>query len=213
MVELIRNHRNLGMYSKIYSMFAFFGFINLENIRKRYLTKLKGKILDIGVGDAGNYKYYSKDARIFVLDFEEKMLSYAKERIPKDKLKNYKFINANAQRLSKFKDNYFDAVVVVFIYCCSVPDPVLALREARRVLKDKGKLIVIAHVRSKNKILYFLQYIMEPFSKWLIGSDMTRKTKEDIKRAGFKINKEITTGGYDIFKVFIAMPNELDKTK
>ena len=186
MVELIRNHRNPKIYSKLYNVLAFFGFMDLESIRKKYLTKLKGKILDIGVGDAGNYKYYSKNANIFVLDFEKKMLTYAKNIISKKRLGNYKFIHANAQKLSKFEDNYFDAVVVVFIYCCSVPDSVFALKEAGRVLKNKGKLIVIAHVRSKNKILYFLQYIMEPFSKWIIGSDMTRKTKEDIKKLDLK---------------------------
>src|SRR3989344_7221053 len=104
--ELLRNHRNLNMYSKVYSILAFLGFIDLEKIRKKYLTSLNGKILDIGVGDAGNYRYYSKDAKIFVLDFEKKMLSYAKGSVPKKRLKNYKFIHANAQKLSKLKDNY-----------------------------------------------------------------------------------------------------------
>ena len=204
MTELIRGKRNTQMYSWAYKIFRILGFINLEKVRNNYLSGLKGKILDIGVGDAGNYRYYSRNAKITVLDFEKNMLDYAKKSIPKKSLKNYRLVHGNAQKLSHLKSNYFDAVVVIFIYCCSVPDSIKAIKEAKRVLKKNGELIVIAHVKSKSRILYFFQLIMQPFSRWLINSDMTRDTEEHNKKAGFNIiNKEIT-GGYDIFNVFIC---------
>ena len=204
MVEFIKGKRNIKMYAFAYKIFGILGLINLKKIRNKYLPVLKGKILDIGVGDAGNYKYYRKNAKITILDFEKRMLDYAKKAIPKENLKNYKFIHGNAQKLSQLKSNYFDAVVVIFIYCCSVPDSVKALKEAGRVLRKNRELIVVAHVKSKSKILYFFQWVMQPFSKWFINSDMTRDTEEHIKKAGFSIIKKEITGGYDIFNVFIC---------
>lgn len=202
MHELVKNSRNLGMYKTIYGLFRYFGLIDLKLLRKELLPKLKGNVLDIGVGDAGNYKYYSKGTKITILDFEKKMLEFAKKKIPNKK--NYTFIHADAQDLSMIKHNSFNAVVVVFIYCCSVPNAVTALKEAKRVMKKNGKIIVIAHVLSKNWFIRLHQYIMEPFSRILIGSDMTRDTRSDILKAGFKITEERTTGWTDVFKVFIA---------
>ncbi|MBI2135611.1 class I SAM-dependent methyltransferase [Candidatus Woesearchaeota archaeon] len=202
MRELIKNSRNLHMYRIIYGLFRHIGLIDLESLRKKLLPKLKGKVLDIGVGDAGNYRYYSKGAKVTILDFEKKMLELAKKTVS-DK-KNYTFIHADAQDLSMLKKSSFDAVVVVFIYCCSVKDSVAALKEAKRVLKKNGRMIVIAHVLSKNWLIKLHQYVMEPFSRLVIGSDMTRDTKSDILNAGFKIVEEHTTGWTDVFKVFIA---------
>ena len=202
MRELVSNSRNLSMYRIIYSIFKRIGLINLGSLRQQLLPKLRGKILDIGVGDAGNYRYYPKSATVTILDYEKRMLEFAKKTIPTKK--NSTFIHGDGQNLSILKSESFDAVVVVFIYCCSVSNTVTALKEAKRVLKKNGRMIVIAHVVSKNWILRMHQYVMQPFSRLVIGSDMARDTRSDILKAGFKIIEERTTGWTDVFKLFIA---------
>ncbi len=215
MAKKIDHLRSLGSYGAVYKLFRFFGFIDIETERKNYLSALHGKILDIGVGDAGNYKYYDLMARntsITVLDFSKKMLEAAKHEIkktlPKLQQKRFKFVHGDAAKLSMFRNNSLDAVVAVYIYCCSVPDSVAALKEARRVLKKNGKLIVFSHVKSKNKAIALFEMLIEPVTRFLIGSDMTRDTTLHLKQAGFKIIEEKVAGWTDIFKVYVGVPKK-----
>ena len=114
---------------------------------------------------------------------------------------NTKLVRADAQMLG-FADNTFDSVVTSCTFC-SVPDPVLGLKEIYRVTKPGGKLLMFEHVRSNifwmGPMMDLLTYVSRK-----IGPDLNRRTKEHVIRAGFKLTREINIY-LDMVKLFEAV--------
>tara|TARA_Y100000310_G_scaffold343455_1_gene451160 strand:+ start:2719 stop:3336 length:618 start_codon:yes stop_codon:yes gene_type:complete len=167
--------------------------------RKKYLSKLKGNILEIGVGTGKNLEYYNKDAKVIGIDISQGMLEKAKQ---KANASNIKLKVMDAEHL-KFKSNSFDYVISTCILC-SVPDQVKALKEMRRVLKPKGRVIMIEHVLSKNKLIALFEKIHNPFTRFLFGFNINRDTQKSIKKAGLHIIKDENLALKDVFRLFIA---------
>lgn len=127
------------------------------------LSKLKGRILEIGFGRGESLAYYSSDCKVFGVDKSGKKIQSQKNN--SFEYKNVKFLKGKAESLP-FEDNFFDAVVVSFVLC-SVNSVETAIREIERMLKPGGKLIILEHIRSENKIRGKLQDILaEPYS-WI----------------------------------------------
>ncbi len=80
------------------------------------------------------------NARLTVTDLNQSMLDHATRSLPADSRTEWR--TADAQALP-YPDASFDAVVMQF-GIMFVPDKPLALREARRVLKPGGKLLLNA---------------------------------------------------------------------
>lgn len=169
--------------------------------RKKYLSGLKGNILEIGVGTGKNLPYYDyKNARVTGIDISEGMLKKAKKRAKGNS--RIKLRLMDAQNL-EFKKDSFDVIVTTFVLC-SIPDPVKSLKEMKRVLKPNGRILMIEHVLSKNKILAFFEHIHNPITKFLFGFNVNRNTKQNIKKSGLRIIKDKNLALKDVFRLFIA---------
>ena len=104
--------------------------------RKKLLENASGKTLEVGIGTGKNIPYYPADVDLTGIDFSEKMISKAKEKVAGGK--NIKLMEMDAENM-KFDDNSFDTVVTSCVFC-SVPDPIQGLKEIRRVCKNGGKI-------------------------------------------------------------------------
>ena len=170
--------------------------------RNRFILSLKGKILEVGIGTGKNIKHYNKEAEVVGIDFSEKMLQIAKEKLVKSGKRNIILKQMDAEHL-KFKDNSFDYVVTTCVFC-SVPNPIKGLEEIRRVLKPKGKLIMIEHVLSKNPVIALIEHALNPITKLFMGVNINRNTKQNIIQADMRIAEERNLALLDVFKLFIA---------
>jgi ubiquinone/menaquinone biosynthesis C-methylase UbiE len=85
-----------------------------------------------------------------------------------------------------FTDHYFDTVFATFVFC-SVPDPVLGLRELKRVCKPDGRLLLLEHMRPGNPLLGFFFDLINPMVVRMMGANINRRTMDNIRRAGWKI--------------------------
>ena len=75
--------------------------------RKQFLPRLKGKILEVGIGTGKSMKDYNDKAKVIGIDFSKEMLKKAKEKLTKLHKKNITLKQMDVENL-KFKDNSFD---------------------------------------------------------------------------------------------------------
>ena len=92
----------------------------------------------------------------------------------------------DAQHLD-FLNGTFDTVVTVCTFC-SVPKPIVGLREIYRVLKPGGQLLMFEHVRSQIGPLGLLMDLMTPLAS-RVGPALNRDTVGNVQKAGFRLRR------------------------
>lgn len=170
--------------------------------RKEAFSSLSGKVLEIGVGSGRNLKYYPAGCSLTGIDSSEGMLKKAREKARE--MKNIDLLLMDAEHL-EFPDNSFDYVISTFVLC-TIPDPVKALKEMRRVLKPSGELIALEHMHSSNPIIDLFEHLIDPFLFFLLGDHTTRNTARNIEKAGFRIKEAKKLAFKDVFRKIRAKP-------
>ncbi len=169
--------------------------------RKLLWSKVEGKqILEIGAGTGKNFPFYPKEADITAIDFSEGMLNRARKKAVKQGIK-VDLLLMDVQHLD-FNDNIFDTVVASFVFC-SVPNPILGLEEVKRVCKPGGKVVLLEHVLSANRVLAWLMNIANAIIVNVMGPNINRRTVENVSASGLVVEK-VTDLAVGIFKMIEA---------
>jgi ubiquinone/menaquinone biosynthesis C-methylase UbiE len=114
--------------------------------REQVIGAARGCVLEIGVGSGLNLPLYGPGVdRVYAIDPSPELLRLARKRVP-DAAVPVTLVRASAQALA-FAGARFDTVVMTWTLC-SIPDPIAALGEMRRVLKPSGRLLFVEHGRS-----------------------------------------------------------------
>ena len=157
---------------------------------KKLTTKLTPEaILDVGCASGRMANEVSKifpKAKIFAVDVYSKALAYGKRNYP-----HISFKKADAHKLP-FKKNTFD-LVICYEVIEHLVDPLTALREMKRVLKDNGRAIIA--MDSGNWLFRIIWFISEKtISRVWRGAHLHpfkhTELEEVIKRSGLKIVKK-----------------------
>ncbi|WP_235283653.1 MULTISPECIES: class I SAM-dependent methyltransferase [unclassified Methanosarcina] len=170
--------------------------------RKEAFSGLSGNILEVGVGTGKNLKYYPSNSLVTGIDASEGMLDIARKKAMG--MPNVSLLLMDAEHL-EFPDRSFDYVVTTFVLC-TVPDPVKALEEMRRVLKLSGELMALEHVRSSNPLISLLEDLINPVLLFLFGDHSIRHTLENIEDAGFTVLEAKKLAIKDVFRKIRAKP-------
>lgn len=121
-------------------------------------------------------------------------------------MENVTLLLMDAEHLD-FPENSFDYVVTTFVLC-TIPDPVRALKEMRRVLKPSGELIALEHMHSSDPFISRLEDLIDPILFFLLGDHTTRHTEKNIEEAGFTIQEIKSLAFRDVFRKIRAKPKE-----
>jgi len=189
MVEVSKNNNTRKRYNRIAFIYdlieAPLEFLRMASWREKLRSRINGeRALEIGVGTGKNLPYYPPGVKITAIDFSRSMLSRAREKALKNNLK-VAFLEMDVQQLA-FPDHFFDTVFATFVFC-SVPDPVLGLKELRRICKPNGRLFLLEHMRPGNPVLGFLFDLLNPLVVRMMGANINRMTIDNIKSAGWQI--------------------------
>jgi Methylase involved in ubiquinone/menaquinone biosynthesis len=164
--------------------------------RREALSGLSGKVLEVGIGTGRNLKHYPLSCSVTGIDNSKGMLEKAREKAKG--MKNVTLLLMDAEHL-EFPNNGFDYVVTTFVLC-TIPDPLKALREIRRVLRPSGELIALEHMQSSDPFIAQLEDLINPFMFFLLGDHMARHTVKDIEKAGFTNIKVENLAFRDVFR-------------
>lgn len=186
--------------ARFYDAFNFFIERFASKHRREILRQVKGNVLEVGVGTGSSFKHYQPGGHIVAVDISKEMLRRAEK-----KLRNYngtiELRREDVQNLS-FKDEFFDTVFTSWVFC-SVTDPIKGLTEVHRVLRKDGQLLMLEHVRSKNKVLGYLMDKLNPLVARFGVDNINRDTVGNLRKAGFKIRQERNLA-YDVVKAIVA---------
>jgi len=164
-------------------------------------SKVEGtRILEVGVGTGKNLQYYPAGAEMIAIDLSEKMLERAKRKASEQKLEVH-LQQMDVQKL-EFADKSFDTVVASFVFC-SVPDPVRGLMEVKRVCKEGGKVVLMEHMRSPNRILNLFMDFVNLVSVRIMGENVNRRTVENVRKSGLEV-EQVTDLAFGVFQLIEA---------
>ena len=156
--------------------------------REKVVPLAQGRVLEVGIGTGLNLRHYDKSRvqSITGLDPALDMHRLAKKRMRKAGLA-VELIGLAAEQIP-FDAASFDSVVCTYTLC-SIPDPVAALKEMRRVLKPGAPLIFCEHGRAPDESVRRWQRRLNPvWSKLGGGCQLDRDVPALLEAAGFHSN-------------------------
>ena len=108
------------------------------------------RVLEVGVGTGINASLYPRDCSVTGIDLSTSMLEKARRRIAHKGVRNVRLMEMDATNL-KFPDDTFDVVYAPYVISV-VPDPVAVAREMMRVCRRGGRVVILNHFRSRNRL-------------------------------------------------------------
>jgi SAM-dependent methyltransferase len=159
----------------------------IQQLRRRLLPLAIGRTLEIGVGPGTNFAYYdpAKVTKLYALEPNAEMVRVAEARRRETEL-DVEFLGLPGERIP-LADASIDTVVSTFTLC-TIGDVEEALREVRRVLTPKGRLVFFEIAASPDASVRRWQRLWEPVHYRLFESlYLTRDIPGLIRGAGFAI--------------------------
>ncbi len=157
-------------------------------LREVACAGLTGRVLEIGFGSGLNIRWYPP-AVTSVTAIEPSDLGWQLSERRRDR-SQVPIVRAglDGQRLD-LPDDSHDSVLVTFSLC-TIPDPLLALREARRVVREGGRLHALEHGLAPDESVRRWQRRMEPVQRAVAGGcHLTRDIPTLVEQAGWHVEQ------------------------
>jgi phosphatidylethanolamine/phosphatidyl-N-methylethanolamine N-methyltransferase len=164
----IHSHQSKLYYefSQVYDLvFARYFYPRIAAVIRGLRIPPGAKVLELGVGTGLSLSAYPSHAQVTGIDLARDMLEHAEERIERHGWRHITVREMDAMNLA-IPDSTYD-YVMAFHVVSVVPDASRLMREAQRVCKPGGTLVVINHFRSDKKLLAAIDRGMEPiYRRW-----------------------------------------------
>jgi ubiquinone/menaquinone biosynthesis C-methylase UbiE len=163
---------------------AFFEKVQFAGGREWLGERARGRVLEVAIGTGRNLPHYPADATITGIELSPAMLAIARQRAT-GLGRDADLREGDAEHLP-FDEASFDTVVCA-LSLCTIPSPVTAVSEMRRVLGPGGRLLLLDHIGSIWPPVYAAQWLAERFTIRTAGEHFTRRQLPLVKAAGFRI--------------------------
>ena len=198
--------------SKFYYEFShFYDFVFGRVFYRRIATVIRSlkipagaKVLELGVGTGLSLGEYPHNSQVVGVDLAPDMLEHAQEKIHRNRWRHVRVMAMDAMQL-EFPDSSFD-YVMAFHLVSVVPDAGRMMREAQRVCKPDGKIVVINHFLSDKPLLAALDRGLEPVTRRLGWHTLRRG--EVFDRLPLKLERVYKLPRRSLFTIVLAKNNK-----
>lgn len=203
---MVEQHGPARTYDRIAAAYDLYSapmeWVGGTRRRRRVLERAEGEVLEVGVGTGFNLEHYPSGTHVVAVDVSPRMLEQAKERAEASPA-DVDLQVADVERLP-FDDDSFDTAAGTCVFC-SVADPVQGLRELQRVVRPDGRVLLLEHVRPRNRLLGAIADLVSPVTRRLIGPEVNRRTVENVRAAGLEI---VSVRREGVWREIEARPSE-----
>jgi ubiquinone/menaquinone biosynthesis C-methylase UbiE len=163
---------------------AFFEKTWFTGGREWLTSRARGQVLEVAVGTGRNLPGYPAEVTLAGIELSPAMLAIARQRAA-GLGREVDLRDGDAERLP-FDDASFDTVLCA-LSLCTIPSPVAAVGEMRRVLRPGGRLLLLDHIGSTWPPLYAAQWLAERVTIRTAGEHFTRRQLPLVQAAGFQV--------------------------
>jgi ubiquinone/menaquinone biosynthesis C-methylase UbiE len=162
------------------------GMQGFQNKRSQIVPLAHGRILEIGIGSGLNFDHYNFDKVEEIIGVDPAVSSVAMARSRSSQYNSkISFIESSAESI-ELESSSFDCVVIGYSLC-TIPDPLKALAEARRLMKPEGSLFFMEHGLAPEKNIQKWQHRLTPGWKKIGGGcNLNRDIENLISTSGFQ---------------------------
>ena len=168
-VTVVENDFVTRVYKKLASVYDFTYGPALHPGRVDAIRRMSiqpgDRVLEVGVGTGINVDLYPPSCAVTGVDLSSPMLEKARDRVARTGVRNVRLLQMDAANL-KFADNTFDIVYAPYVISV-VPDPVAVTREMHRVCRPGGRIVILNHFRSQNRVGAWMERLIAPAAKYL----------------------------------------------
>jgi ubiquinone/menaquinone biosynthesis C-methylase UbiE/predicted ester cyclase len=154
--------------------------------REWVCARAEGEVLELAAGTARNLPFYSADVKLTGVELSPAMAELGRQRA-EDLGRAIDMRVGDAEALD-FPDESFDTVVCTY-GLCTIPDDAAAIREAKRLLRPGGRILLAEHVRSPNPVVRAIQRILDPLAHRFGGDHLLREPLDHLAAEGFEIDE------------------------
>ena len=152
--------------------------------REWVCSRAEGEVLELAVGTARNLPLYPDQVSVTGVELSPEMAALGRRRA--EELGREIDLRVGDVENLDFPDQSFDTVVCTY-GLCTIPDDRAAIREAKRVLRPGGRLLLAEHVRSPNPVVRTIQRLLEPLAHRFGGDHLLRDPLDHLAVEGFEV--------------------------
>lgn len=165
---------------------SFFERVLFGGGREWVCTQARGDVLELAAGTLRNLPHYPQGVKLTAVELSPEMAAIGRKRA-QEAGRPVDLRVGDVQKLD-FPDESFDTVTCTLGFC-TIPDTTAAAREAFRVLRPGGGLLLLEHVRSPVRAVRGVERLLEPLFVRFMADNLTREPLDYLPGVGFEIDE------------------------
>jgi ubiquinone/menaquinone biosynthesis C-methylase UbiE len=165
---------------------SFFELVLFGGGREWVCARAEGDVLELAAGTLRNLPYYRPAVKLRAIELSPEMAAIGRKRA--EELGRSVELRVGDAQMLDLPDESFDTVTCTLGFC-TIPDNGAAAREAFRVLRPGGRLLMLEHVRSPVRPVRAVERLLEPLFVRFMADHLLRDPLDYLPGVGFEIDE------------------------